>query len=153
MRGSPGLSESLIGNNLNQQHLPVLSRRARHSCLGSGPPQGPVRASVQGLQARRANVAAQQCLAPARSSGPRAGETVPYSSACQSLLLQEVPRSQATLCRTLESLRKHLRVPCCLFSSLLTRILEMVQGLTKRLGMRLTLTSDPIKCNVGKLQL
>lgn len=87
MRGSPGLSESLIGNNLNQQHLPVLSRRERHSCLGSGPPQGPVRASVQGLQARRANVAAQQCLAPARSSGPRAGETVPHSSACQSLLL------------------------------------------------------------------
>lgn len=39
------------------------------------------------------------------------------------------------------------------FSSLLTRILEMVQGLTKRLGMRLTLTSDLIKCNVGKLQL
>lgn len=30
---------------------------------------------------------------------------------------QEVPRSQATLCPTLESLRKHLRVPCCLFGS------------------------------------
>lgn len=57
-----------------------------------------------------ASVAAQPRLAPARNSGPCAGEAACCSSdtasptSCNTMRQQEVPRSQSTLCSTLERL-------------------------------------------------
>lgn len=85
-------------------------KRRKHSRLGRGPPRDHPRRPSRGCGAGEphpgdvASVAAQQCLAPARNSGPCAGEAACCSSdtastpSCNTMRQQEVPRSQTTLC-------------------------------------------------------